>query len=151
MTVVLVKMKLHCLPSCFSHVWLFVAPWTPPGSSVHGILQARILQWVAIPFSRGSFWPGNQTCLYCIAGRFFTDWALKTQHSQKFIVLSHFSCVRLFVTLWAAAHQAPLSMGFSRQEYASGLPFLPAGDLPNPGIELASPVSPCIGRQILYH
>ena len=53
-------------------------------------------------------------------------------------VLSHFSCVWLFVTLWTAAHQAPLSMGFSRQEYQSGLPYLPPGDLPGPGIKPAS-------------
>ena len=46
-----------------------------PGSSVHGILQARILQWVAIPFSRGSFQPTNPS-LY-IAGRFFTIWATR--------------------------------------------------------------------------
>ena len=51
-------------------------------------------------------------------------------------VLSHFSHVRLFLTLWAVAHQAPLSMGFSRQEYCSGLPFPSPGDLPDPGIEL---------------
>ena len=50
-------------------------------------------------------------------------------------VLSRFSRVWLFVTLWVIAHQAPLSMGFSRQEYWSGLPFLPPGDLPHPGIE----------------
>ena len=43
-------------------------------------------------------------------------------------VLSHFSCVQLFVTLWTAARQAPLSMGFSRQEYYSGLPCPPPGD-----------------------
>ena len=43
---------------------------------------------------------------------------------------------------WTIAHQAPLSMGFSRQEYWSGLPFPPPGDLPNPGIELTSLVSP---------
>ena len=46
-----------------------------PGSSVHGILQARILEWVAIPFSRGSSWPRNWTqvsCVSCIAGCFFT-------------------------------------------------------------------------------
>ena len=42
-------------------------------------------------------------------------------------VLSRFSCVRLFVTLWTVAHQAPLSMGFSRQEYWRGLPFLLQG------------------------
>ena len=44
---------------------------SPPGSSIHGILQARILEWVAIPFSRGSFWPRDQTCVSRIAGRFF--------------------------------------------------------------------------------
>ena len=47
----------------------------PPGSSVHGILQARILKWVAISFSRRSSWPRNQTRVSCIAGRFFTNWA----------------------------------------------------------------------------
>ena len=56
-------------------------------------------------------------------------------------VLSHFCCVRLFVTPWAVACQAPLSMGFSKQEYRSGLPFLPPGELLNPGIEPSSPVS----------
>ena len=50
--------------------------------------------------------------------------------------LSH---VRLFATLWTGARQAPLSMGFSRQEYWSGLPFPSPGDLPNPGIEPGSP------------
>ena len=44
-----------------------------------------------------------------------------------------------FGTLWTAARQAPLSMGFSRQEYWSGLPFPSPGDLPNPGIESKSP------------
>ena len=52
--------------------------------------------------------------------------------------LSHFSPVRLFATLWTVAHQAPLSMGFSSQEYWSGLPCPPPGDPPNSGIELAS-------------
>ena len=51
------------------------------------------------------------------------------------------SCVQLFVTLWAVAHQALLSVGFFRQEYWSGLPFPSPGDLPDPGIEPASPVS----------
>ena len=61
-----------------------------PGSSVHGILQARILEWVAMPS-------------------------------------------------WTAARQAPLSMGFSRQEYWSGLPFPSPGNFPDPGIEHTSP------------
>ena len=56
-------------------------------------------------------------------------------------VLSHFSRVRLFVTLWTVAYQAPLSMGFSRQEYWSGLPCAPSGDLPDPGIKPMSLMS----------
>ena len=48
-------------------------------------------------------------------------------------------CVQLFVTPWTVACQAPLSVGFSRQEYWSGLLFPLSEDLPNPGIELASP------------
>ena len=58
-------------------------------------------------------------------------------------MLSPFSLVRLFATLWTVAHQIHLSMGFSRQEYWSGLPRAPPGDLPNPGIKPAS--------QVLYH
>ena len=49
------------------------------------------------------------------------------------------SRVRLFATPWTVAYQAPLSMGFSRQEYWSGLPFPSPGDLPDPGIEPWSP------------
>ena len=49
------------------------------------------------------------------------------------------SRVRLFATPWTVAYQAPLSMGFSRQEYWSGLPFPSPGDLPHPGVELESP------------
>ena len=51
------------------------------------------------------------------------------------------SRVRLFVTPWTVAHLAPLSMGFSRQEYWNGFPFLPLGNLPDPGSE---PVSPAL-------
>ena len=53
-------------------------------------------------------------------------------------MLSPFSYVQLFSTLWTVAHQAPLSMGISRQEYWSGLPCPPPGDLANPGIEPSS-------------
>ena len=54
-------------------------------------------------------------------------------------MLTHFSCVQLFVTPWTVAHQAPLSMGFSRQEYWNGLPFPSPGNLPDPGIKPGSP------------
>ena len=50
---------------------------SPPGSSVHEILQARMLEWVAIPFSKGFYWPRDQTCVSCITGGFFTIWAIK--------------------------------------------------------------------------
>ena len=66
------------------------------------------------------------------------------------IVLSH-SVVSYSATPWTVAHQAPLSVGFHRQEYWSGLPFAPPGDLPDPRVGSPSPASPCIGRQILYH
>ena len=65
-------------------------------------------------------------------------------------VLSHFSRVLLFVTPWTAACQAPLSMGFSWQEYWSGLPCPPPGHVPDPGIEPMSLTSTCIGRWVLY-
>ena len=67
---------------------------SPPGSPVPGILQARTLEWVAISFSNA--W----------------NWRVKVKS---------LSCVRLLATPWSAAHQAPLSMGFSRQEYWSGV------------------------------
>ena len=59
-------------------------------------------------------------------------------------VLSHFSCVQVFTTLWTVAHQAPLSMGSSREEYWSGLPCPPPGHLPDSGIKLSSTVSPAL-------
>ena len=55
------------------------------------------------------------------------------------VCVKSLSRVRLFVTPWTVAHQAPLSMGFSRQEYWSGLPFPPPGGLPDPGIKPRSP------------
>ena len=66
-----------------------------------------------------------------------------SNHSKS-CMLSHFSHVQLFVTLWTAACQAPLSMGFSRQEYWSGLPCPSPGDLPDPGIKPMSLMSPAL-------
>ena len=65
----------------------------------------------------------------------------KSQGNSSLLVCvpSHFSCIRLFATLWTAACQAPLSVGFSRQEYWSGLPGPPPGVLPDSGIEPTSP------------
>ena len=69
---------------------------SPPGCPIPGILQARTLEWVAISFSNA--W----------------KWKVKVKSLSR---------VRLFATPWTAAYQAPLSMGFSRQEYWSGVPL----------------------------
>ena len=121
--------------------------------------RPRILEWVAYPFSSGSSWLRNRTRVSCIAGGFFTNWAIR-EAQIKFMsckeslcqhvyyicvcVLSRFSHVRLFVTPWPVAHQDPLSMGFSRQEYWSRFPCPPPGDLPDPGIKPTSLISPAL-------
>ena len=64
-------------------------------------------------------------------------------------VFSHFSRVWLFATSWTVAHQAPLSIGFSRQEYWSELPCPPARDLPDPGTEPTSLTSPALQLDFL--
>ena len=62
-----------CMLSGFSRVWLCDSmECNPSGSSVYGILHIRILEWVAVPSSRGSSRPRDQTCSFCIAGEFFT-------------------------------------------------------------------------------
>ena len=85
---------------------------SPPGSPVPGILLARTLEWVAIAFSNA--W----------------KWKVKVKSLSR---------VQLFETPWTAAHQASPSMGFSRQEYWSGVPLPSSGDLPHPGIEPTTP------------
>ena len=70
---------------------------------------------------------------------------VKTLYSECVCAcIQSFSRVRLFATSWTIACQAPLSMGFFKQEYRSGLSFPPPGDLPDPGIKPASPVSPAL-------
>ena len=81
--------------------------WDPTDYRVHGILHARILEWVANPFSRGSSQPRNWTRVSCIAGGFFTSWATS---SVQFSSVQSLSRVRLFVTPWIASTQASLSI-----------------------------------------
>ena len=135
-----------------------------PGTSVHGIFKARILEWVAISSSRGSTRPRDQTWVSRIVGRRFIVWAaaaaakslqsgptlcdptdssppgstipgILQARTLEWVAISFsnawkwkvkvksLSGVRLFATAWTAAYQAPLSMGFSRQEYWSGVPL----------------------------
>ena len=56
---------------------------SPPGSSVHGIIQARILEWVTIPFYWGSSWPKDRTQVTCTGAGFFTVWATREAHVYK--------------------------------------------------------------------
>ena len=113
---------------------------SPPGSSVHGILQARVLEWVAMPSSRGSSDPGMEPSALksppLVGGLFITSatWLFR---KWKWSLLSR---VWLSATPWTVAYQVSQSVEFSRQEYWSGLPFPSPGDLPNPGIEPGSPV-----------
>ena len=81
----------------------------------------------------------------------FRIYLAKYQVILRVPVLSRFSHIQLFVTLWTVAHQDPLSMGFPRQEYWSELPFPSSGNLPHPGIKPVSLCDSCIGRWVLYH
>ena len=167
----LVNVKVKSL-NC---VWLFATPWTVAyqaspsmGFSVHGIVQARILEWVTISFSRGSSRPRDRTPVSCIGVRRFNLWATREALSAtakslqscptlcdpidgsppgspvpgilqartlEWVCISFSSAwkwkvkvkslsrVRLLATPWTAADQAPLPLGFSRQEYWSGVPL----------------------------
>ena len=80
-----VKVKL------LSRVWLFATPWTYLlGSSVHGIFQARVLEWVAMSFSRGSSWLRDWTQVSCIVGRRLPSEPPGSQQNPKGISIPHF-------------------------------------------------------------
>ena len=92
---------------------------SPPGFPVPGIFQARTLEWVAISFSNAGKWK---------------------------VKVKSLSCARLLATPWTAAHQAPPSMGFSRQEYWSGVP------LPSPSTGIVVSITRWISSQdLLYY
>ena len=96
--------------SCFHHVWLFATPWTisPPVSSVHGILQARILEWVATPIS-SQLRDWTSLVSPTLAGRFFT--ISTSWEAWDFCYVLHaklLSHVWLFEAPWTIAWQAPL-------------------------------------------
>ena len=73
-----------CLVSHSCPIFCDLMDCVPPGSSIHGILQASKLEWVAIPFSRGSSWPRDRTQVSCIAGGFFTIWATREALISRF-------------------------------------------------------------------
>ena len=92
--------------------------------------------------------PGLLNFAFVLYPILFWDWAPNwdshTFLTQSWCVLSCFSCVQLFATPWTAVCQPPLSVGFSRQEYWSGLPCPSPGHLPNPGIKPESSAAPAL-------
>ena len=133
--------------------------------TVRRILQARILEWVAFPFSRRASQPKDWTQAPVlqadslpaeplgkpkntgVGSLLLLQWIFLTQDSNQGLLhckqvlyqLSFGGLVSKYclplVTSWTVTRQAPMSMRFSRQEYWSGLPFPSPGDLPNPGVE----------------
>ena len=88
---------------------------SPPSSSVHGILQARILQYVAISFSRASSWPKNQTRVSCIAHGFFTNWAMREAHIDMWYLLLYLNINYHIITyllklFWSKDHHLSLAI-----------------------------------------
>ena len=158
--------------SCFSHVWLFVTPWTVA-------LQAPL----SMRFSKQEYWNGfpcpppgdlpdpgiEPTSSALQASSLPTEppgkpWHLIWLLPKSSLNQSHMCHSLTCSWLWTmsvcsimsdfydpVAHQAPLSMGFPRQKYWSGLPFPSPEDLHDAGIEPVSPNVSCIGRCILYH
>ena len=117
------KVKVKSL----SRVRLLATPWTAAYPAPPSMGFSRQEYWSRVPL------PSPCICIFLHFKLYIC--------SVVFCVLSSFSCVWLFATLWTVAHQAPLSMGFFRQEYWNGLQCPPAEDLPNPGTEPASPAS----------
>ena len=120
---------------------------SPPGFPVPGILQARTLEWVAISFSNAWKWKAKVKLLSHV-WLLVTPWTVAHQAplSMGFSRQEYWSGVPL-PSPWTVVNQAPLSMGFSRQDYWSGLLFPPSGDLPDPGIKPTSYVSPVLAGE----
>ena len=114
--------RCKTIPLCYSSFYL----------TFPGFIFSLVLNWPFFNLNTGSF---------------FTIWATREgvlTFPWCISVLSHFRHFQLFSTLWTGAHQVPLSMGLSRQDYWKGLPCPPPGDLPYPGIESMSLTSPTL-------
>ena len=126
-----------CVLSC---IQLFVIPWTVAHQFPFSMAFSRQEYWNGFPFPTAGDLPNSrdQSCVSCIGKWILYHWAT---WEMLLTLLSH---VQLFVTLWTLACQVPLSVGFSRQVYWSGLPFPSPGNIPDGGIKLVSLVSPAL-------
>ena len=147
-----------------SGVWLFVTPWTaahqsPLSSSIsqsllkfmciesvmlsNHLLCFHLLLWPSVfPFKNSNYQFDD--------AHYNVHW-LKTPETCCCCVLSHFSRVQFFTTLWTVACQVPLSKGFSRQEYWSGWPCPPPGNIPNLGIKPTFPMSTALAGKFFAY
>ena len=117
-----------------------------------------MVSYIDAPLSKGA---GNGTVIFLLVSfspplplqsyLHIEDRYVHTANQIIYVRVCMFSPVQLFVTLWTVTCQAPLSMGFSRQEYWNGLPFPPLEDFPDPGIEPASPSIPGLASGFFYH
>ena len=110
-------------------------------TSGQSISLFSLSQECMLPATRVSWWPAKVLQCQQEHPKFEFDHYRFMSVSQV-CVLSHFIRFWLSAALWTVAHQAPLSMGFARREYWSGLPFPTPGGLPHPGMEPRSPTSP---------
>ena len=118
-------------------------------SLFHSTFHEKNVHWTAKAYKALTHGLKRQVCWHCSVcwlSCYHATWALAMPcvHAISSVVSDS------FVTPWTVAHQAPLPMGFSRQEYWSGLPCPSPGDLPDPGIEPASLI-PLHGRRVLDH
>ena len=89
---------------------------------------------------------------FTLKNNLFGKWSRNCMCKYNACMPSCFTCILFFVSLWTVVHQPPRSLGFSRQEYWNGLLCPPPGNLPDPGIEPASPKSPALsGRFFTTH
>ena len=144
-----------CVLSCFSHVWLFATLWTVALQAPLSLGFSRQEYWSGLPWpSPGDLPdPGIKPRSPALQADFLLSKPPEVHDKcvcvcvcvyMRACMLSHFSCVRLFVTSGTVARQAPLSVGLSRQKYWGALPCPPTGELPDPGIEPMSSAAPAL-------
>ena len=125
-----------------SHAQLFVTLWTVTYLAALSVGFSRQEYWSGLPFpSPGDLPnPGMEAGSPALQADALPSEPLgKPSLSLQFSSGQSLTLVQLFATQWSVSYQAPQSIGFSRQEYWSGLPFPSPGDLPNPGVEPGSP------------
>ena len=103
----------------------FETPWTvaPPGSSIHGIFQARILEWVSIWFSRGSSWSRDQAWVSCIAGGIFTTEPVVVTLVNLFVQTKNKCCFHSLFNKWLSLFMLPLFCKLRLQLFSCSVTF----------------------------